>query len=124
MILNLKGKIIKDQIEFDLPPLHFQKNHWVHVNYLFIKWSNSVKNLHGQITATLIDRSPFNNNQEILLFTQTNKSNFLLFTPTHVAKYKIQCPCLQSSVFNISLSEKHEIAEIQLQLKITHEGLQ
>ena len=122
MILNLKGKIIKDQIEFDLPPLYFQKNHWVHVNYLFIKWSNSVKNLHGQITSTLIDRSPFNNNQEILFFT--NKSNFLLFTPTHVAKYKIQCPCLQSSVFNISLSEKHEIAEIQLQLKITHEGLQ
>ena len=124
MILNLKGKIIKDQIEFDSPPLHFQKNHWVHVNYLFIQWSDSVKNLHGQITSTLIDRSPFNNNQEILLFTQTNKSNFLFFTPTHVAKYKIQCPCLQSSVFNISLSEKHEIAEIQLQLKITHEGLQ
>ena len=124
MILNLQGKIIKDQIEFDLPPLHFQENHWVHVNYIFIQWSNYVQNLHGQITSTLIDRSPFNKDQEILLFTQTNKSNFLLFTPTHLAKYKIQCPCLQSSVFNISLSEKHEIAEIQLQLKITHERLQ
>ena len=124
MILNLQGKVIDGQIEFEMSPLYFQRDHYVQVKYLFVKWERSVKNLYGQITSSLIDRSAFNRNQQILLFTQMEKSNFLFFTPTHLTKYKIQCSCLQSSVFNIILSEKHEISEIQLQLEITHEGLQ
>ena len=114
---------MNNSIHFELPPLFFQRNHFVQVNYLFIKWSKAVEDIHGEITTSLIDRTPFNLFQEILLFSQTQKSNFLHFTPTHSAKYKIQCPCLQSSVFNISLSEKHEIQEIRIQLEITHEGL-
>ena len=123
MILNLRGKVANNSIDFELPPLFFQRNHFVQVNYLFIEWSKSVRDIHGEITTSLIDRTPFNLFQEILLFSQTQKSSFLHFTPTHSAKYKIQCPCLQSSVFNISLSEKHEIQEIRIQLEITHEGL-
>ena len=123
MILNLRGKVANNSIYFELPPLFFQRNHFVQVNYLFIEWSKSVRDIHGEITTSLIDRTPFNLFQEILLFSQTQKSSFLHFTPTHSAKYKIQCPCLQSSVFNISLSEKHEIQEIRIQLEITHEGL-
>ena len=123
MILNLRGKVVNNSIHFELPPLFFQRNHFVQVNYLFIEWSKSVRDIHGEITTSLIDRTPFNLFQEILLFSQTQKSSFLHFTPTHSAKYKIQCPCLQSSVFNISLSEKHEIQEIRIQLEVTHEGL-
>ena len=123
MILNLQGKVLNDTIQFDLPPLFFQRNHFVQVNYLFIKWKKSVGDLYGEITTSLIDRTPFNRFQEILLFSQRKKSNFLHFTPTHLSKYKIQCPSLESSVFNISLSEKHEIQEIKIQLEITHEGL-
>ena len=123
MIINLKGKIINDHVEFDLPPLYFQENHFVHVNFIFIRWNRKVDNLYGEITSSLIDRTPFNQRQQIVKFAQQNKSDFLLFTPTHLSKYKIQCPSLQSSVFNISISEKHEIREIQLQLEITHEGL-
>ena len=123
MIINLKGKIINDHVEFDLPPLYFQENHFVHVNFIFIQWNRTVGNLYGEITSSLIDRTPFNQRQQIVKFAQQNKSEFLLFTPTHLSKYKIQCPSLQSSVFNISISEKHEIREIQLQLEITHEGL-
>ena len=123
MILNLRGSVVNNTIHFQLPPLFFQRNHFVQVNYLFIKWSKAVEDIHGEITTSLIDRTPFNLYQEILLFSQTQKSNFMHFTPTHSPKYKIQCPCLQSSVFNISLSEKHEIQEIRIQLEITHEGL-
>ena len=123
MILNLRGKVFDERIEFDLPPLFFQNDHFVHINYIFIQWKHSVKNLYGEITTTLIDRTPFNPHQEILKFAQQNKSNFILFTPTHLSKYKIQCPTLQSSVFNISISEKQEITEIHLQLEITHERL-
>ena len=123
MILNLRGKVVNNSIHFELPPLFFQRNHFVQLNFIFIKWSQAVGDLYGEITTSLIDRSPFNRFQEILLFSQTQKSYFLHFTPTHSAKYKIQCPSLQSSVFNISLSEKHEIQEIRIQLEITHEGL-
>ena len=123
MILNLKGKVVNSTIQFDLPPLFFQRNHFVHVNYIFIKWNQAVGNFYGEITTSLIDRTPYNPSQEILLFSQTKKSNYLLFSPTHLSKYKIQCPSLQSSVFNITLSEKHQIQEIKLQLEITHEGL-
>ena len=123
MILNLQGKVTNECIQFDLPPLYFQENHFVHVNFIFIRWNRKVDNLYGEITSSLIDRTPFNQRQQIVKFAQQNKSEFLLFTPTHLSKYKIQCPSLQSSVFNISISEKHEIREIQLQLEITHEGL-
>ena len=123
MILNLRGKVVNKTIQFELPPLFFQRNHFVHVNYIFVKWNQTVGDLYGEITTSLIDRTPYNPTQEILLFFQTKKSNYLYFTPTHLSKYKIQCPCLQSSVFNISLSEKHDIQEIKLQLEITHEGL-
>lgn len=123
MILNLQGKVTNEFIQFDLPPLYFQENHFVHVNFIFIRWNRKVDNLYGEITSSLIDRTPFNQRQQIVKFAQQNKSDFLLFTPTHLSKYKIQCPSLQSSVFNISISEKHEIREIQLQLEITHEGL-
>ena len=123
MILNLRGRVLNERIEFDLPHLYFQSDHYVHVNYILIQWKHQVKNLYGEITTTLIDRTPFNQHQEILKFAQQNKSNFILFTPTHLSKYKIQCPSLQSSVFNISISEKQEITEIHLQLEITHERL-
>ena len=122
MIINLKGKVIDDKIDFELPPLYFERNQYVHVNHLFIKWRKKVGSLYGQITTSLIDRSSLNKNQQMLFFSQMDKSNFLFYTPTHFAKYKIQCPCLQSSVFNIHLSEKHEIIEIGLQLEITNEG--
>ena len=123
MILNLQGKVLDNTIHFDLPPLMFQRNHYVHVNYIFIKFNQTVGDFHGEITTSLIDRTPFNRFQELLLFSQKKKSNFIHYTPTHSSKYKIQCPCLQQSVFNISLSEKQEIKEIKLQLEITHEGL-
>ena len=122
MILNLKGKVIDDKIDFELPPLYFERQQYVHVNHLFIKWRKKVGSLFGQITTSLIDRNPHNKNQQLIFFSQMDKSNFLFYTPTHFAKYKIQCPCLQSSVFNIPLSEKHEIIEIGLQLEITYEG--
>ena len=123
MIVNLRGKVLNERIIFDLPPLYFQQNHFVHVNYILIQWNRIVNNLHGEITTSLIDRTPFNRHQELLKFAQQNQSNFILFTPTHLSKYKIQCLSLQSSVFYISLSEKQEIKEIQLQIEITHERL-
>ena len=83
-----------------------------------ILWAKSVKNIHGRIVSSLIDKSPVNPSQQLLFFYQKDKSNFMFYSPTHPAEYKIQCLSLQSSVFNIQLSEKEQIREIYLQLEI------
>ena len=99
MILNLRGRVVNNSIYFELPPLFFQRNHFVKFNYLFIKWSKAVGDLFGEITTSLIDRTPFNRFQEILLFSQTQESNFLHYTPTHSAKYK--SPVSLSSIISL-----------------------
>ena len=124
MIINLKGKVNENDIEFEFAQIYFCQQQFVHVNQLFIKWKRKVDNIHGEITSSLIDKSPVNPNQQLVFFHQNGKSDSFLFTPTHLAKYKIQCPSFQSSVFNLHLSEKHEIENIFLQLEITNERLQ
>ena len=118
MLINLRGTVNNDEIKFDLTPVYFSNNDYVRVTEMAIQWNGKVHNIHGKITTTLIDKSPVNPSQQLLFFYQNEKSNFMFYTPTHPAQYKIQCPSLQSSVFNIQLSEKEQIREIYLQLEI------
>ena len=120
MIINLVGTIENTKIDFDLTPVYFEKHQYVHVNQVAIQWKNPQSDVMGAISSTLVDLSPVNMDQQIIFFHQHNQSKYLYFSPTHIAKYKIQCPSLQASVFNISLSEKHEIEKIYLQLEITN----
>ena len=123
MIINLVGTCRDSIITFEPCPIYFEKNQFVHVNELAIEWKNQVSNIHGMISSSLVDLSPVNMNQQLLYFHQDHKSNLMYYSPTHFAKYKIQCPSLQASVFNITLSEKHEIEKIYLQLEITNAGI-
>ena len=118
MLINLRGTVQNDQIMFDLTPLYFCSTHYVRVTEMAIIWHDKVKPLHGTITSTLIDKSPLNPSQQLVFFHQSERSNFIYYSPTHPAEYKIQCPSLHASVFNIQLSEKEEIREIYLQLEI------
>ena len=118
MLINLRGRVHNNEIKFDLTPVYFSSNHCVRITEMAIQWEREVQNIHGKITSTLIDKSPVNPTQQLLFFYQPNRSNFMFYTPTHPAQYKIQCPSLQSSVFNIHLSEKHQIKEIYIQLEI------
>ena len=120
MIINLNGTVEDTSINFTLTPVYFEKNTFVHVNEILIQWKTEQSELTGSISSTLIDLSPVNIDQRLLYFHQDRKSKFLHYAPTHVAKYKIQCPSLEASVFNISLSEQHEIEKIYLQLEITN----
>ena len=120
MIVNLNGVVRENFIYFDLCPLYFDQNQFVHVNELFIEWKNQVKNIHGYIETSLIDQSSVNLKQQLLFFHQRKESNYIYYTPTHRSKYKIQCSSLQASLFKIHLSEKHEIEKIYLQLEITN----
>ena len=120
MIINLVGTIENSIINFDSTPVYFDKDQYVHVNQMAIQWKKPQTDVYGAISSTLVDLSPVNMDQQIIFFHQLHQSKCLYFSPTHIAKYKIQCPSLQASVFNISLSEKHEIEKIYLQLEITN----
>ena len=123
MIINLNGKVKNNEIVFDCP-VYFGNNQFVHVNELLIKWENPCKNVIGYIESSLIDRSPVNLNQQLLFFHQRKESNYLFYTPTHIAKYKIQCSALHSSLFKIHLLEQEKIEKIYIQLEITNARLQ
>ena len=118
MLINLRGTVNNGEILFDLTPVYFSKNNTVRVTEIAIMWAKSVKNIHGRILSSLIDKSPVNQNQQLLFFYHKDKSNFMFYSPTHPAEYKIQCSSLQSSVFNIEISEKEQIKEIYIQLEI------
>ena len=120
MIINLTGTVDNTTINFQTTPVYFEKNQYVQVNEIAIQWKQSQTEVHGTISSTLVDLSSVNLDQQIIFFHQHHQSKYLFYSPTHTAKYKIQCPSLQASVFNISLSEKHEIEKIYLQLEITN----
>ena len=120
MIVNLNGVVRDDFIIFDLCPLYFNQNQFVHANELFIQWKTKVKNVHGYIETSLIDQSSVNLKQQLLFFHQREESNYIYYTPTHTSTYKIQCSSLHGSVFKIHVSEKNEIEKIYLQLEISN----
>ena len=120
MIINLTGTVDNTNINFYPTPVYFEKNQYVHVNEIAIQWKKPQSEVHGTISSTLVDLSSVNLDQQIIFFHQHHQSKYLFYSPTHTAKYKIQCPSLQASVFNISLPEKHEIEKIYLQLEITN----
>ena len=120
MIINLNGKVINNDIVFDECPVYFDHSQQVHVNELYIEWEKSCKNIHGYIETSLIDRSTVNLKQQLLFFHQRKESNYIYYTPTHLAKYKIQCSSLLSSVFKLHLSKQEKIEKIYLQLEISN----
>ena len=118
MIINLTGKILNNEIKFNLFPLYFGENQQVRALYIGIEWESPIGDVHGFISSSLIDQSPMNENQELIRFHNVNRSNYTFHAPLHPAVYKVQCNSLFSSVFNLHLSKQHKIREIQLQIEI------
>jgi len=120
MIVNLYGQIRNNLIEIEPTPVYFEHGQSVHVNEIVIEWKKTNSNIHGFISSTLVDLCPINPKQQLIFFSQYQESNFLHYTPTHEAKYLIQCQSLQASVFQITLSRQEEIEKIYLQLEISN----
>ena len=118
MIINLTGQLQNDEIKFNLFPLYFQNHQEIKALYIGIQWAETVGNVHGFLTSSLIDQSPMNENQELIRFQNVNRSNYTFHAPAHPAVYKVQCNSLFSSVFKLHLSEQLKIREIHLQLEI------
>ena len=118
MIINLKGTVKNDELQFNTFPLYFQNNQKIRALYIGIEWESAVQNVHGYLSTSLIDQSPMNENQELIRFQDQNKSNYTFHTPANPASYKVQCNSFLSSVFQLHLSKQHEIREIHLQLEV------
>ena len=101
MLIHLEGTVTDDVINFDLPQVYFKQGQIVSVREIMLDYRQSIQNLHGYISSSLVDKSPCNPKQQIFNFHQTWVSNFTQFTPTHLLQYKIQCLDLNSSVFKI-----------------------
>ena len=83
--------------------------------------------IHGQLSTSLIDRSPLNPDQILADFQQLHETKTLTFQPPHLHYYKIQRMDLLSSDFKISFREntqKREIEDIELLLHILDARIQ
>ena len=113
-------------IDFDLPCINFRDGDNVEVLQLTINWNKPVlMDIIGYISSSLVDKSPANRKQQIISIYHDAK-NITSCTPTHLEKYKIQCPALDSSVFKLHLSEKpknREIEKIYLLLRISNDRI-
>lgn len=127
MLINLRGTVSNDNtIDFNLPCVFFQSESYVCVTELCIRFSKKVDSVTGNVVTSLVDKSSLNPNQELIFFNQREKSRILYFSPTHLAEYKIQGDCLNSSEFvlhlhyadNLRENLKASVEEIYLQLYI------
>ena len=120
MIINLYGKVKNEFIEFEPAPVYFENGQYVHVNEITIEWKKEVDNINGLICSSLVDLCPINPKQQLLFFCQKERSVLFHYSPTQISRYIIQCPSMQSSVFQIQLSKPEKIEKIYLQLEITN----
>ena len=102
MLIHLRGKVKNNTIDFDLPPVSFRRGQNVAVAECGIEWSNTGR-YSGEITSTLVDKSPCNPKQQIFHINKSTGSNYTFTAPTPFLEYKIQCLDLESSVFKIHI---------------------
>ena len=98
----------------------------VGVKEIFIEWKTPRNSFIGIITTSLIEKSPNNLHQELIMVPQEYPGRFLFYTPTHISYYKTRLNQLNSSVIQIDTLEKElpQIKRIYLQLKLIDVGIQ
>ena len=126
MLINLWGFVNGNTIEFDSLPYIPLDNHLIGVKEILIEWRSSRTNFIGMLTTSLIEKSPINLHQELLLIPQEYSGKFLFYTPTQISYYKTRLNQFNTSVFQIETLEKELplIKRIYLQLKLLDVGIQ
>ena len=128
MLIHLEGQVKNDIIQFNLPQIYFRRGQHVAVAEVEIFFNQSQR-LTGEITSTLVDKSPCNSKQQIYHISKASGSNYFFDMPTPFLEYKIQCLDLKSSVFKIHVYDKdknkiiNSIKGVYLTLNITDAGL-
>ena len=129
MLIHLDGIVENDAILFDLPQVYFRQGQTVAIAEIGIDWGRTGR-FTGEITTSLVDKSPCNPKQQIYHINKTAGSNYTFDTPTHFLEYKIQCLDLNASFFKINIYDKdkkkikNSIKGVYLTLIISDAGLQ
>ena len=126
MLINLWGTVEDRNIVFDSIPFIQLHGQMVGVKEVLIQWETKRNNFIGMITTSLIEKSPINLYQELLIVPQEYPGIFLYYTPTHISYYKTRLNQLNSLVVQIDTLEKElpPIKRIYLQLKLIDVGIQ
>ena len=110
-------------LKFNLPNVSFGfSDYEIRVKQCLIVWEQPANSLYGILCSTIIDKSIINPTQQLLVFSQHKKSNFLLHTPVNPEAYLIQRQDLQTAEFILTLSEKQKIEKVKLILEIIDVG--
>ena len=126
MLINLWGTVQDRNIVFDSIPFIQLHGQMVGVKEILIEWETRRTSFIGMITSSLIEKSPINLHQELLIVPQEYPGIFLYYTPTHISYYKTRLNQLNSLVVKIDTLEKElpPIKRIYLQLKLIDVGIQ
>ena len=126
MLINLWGTVQDRNIVFDSIPFVQLHGQMVGVKEILIEWETRRTSFIGMITSSLIEKSPINLHQELLIVPQEYPGIFLYYTPTHISYYKTRLNQLNSLVARIDTLEKElpPIKRIYLQLKLIDVGIQ
>ena len=126
MLINLWGTVQDRNIVFDSIPFIQLHGQMVGVKEILIEWETRRTSFIGMITSSLIEKSPINLHQELLIVPQEYPGIFLYYTPTHISYYKTRLNQLNSLVARIDTLEKElpPIKRIYLQLKLIDVGIQ
>ena len=126
MLINLWGTVKDQTVVFDSIPFLQLHGQMVGVKEVLIQWETKRNNFIGMITTSLIEKSPINLYQELLIVPQEYPGIFLYYTPTHISYYKTRLNQLNSLVVQIDTLEKElpPIKRIYLQLKLIDVGIQ
>lgn len=112
MLVNIKGTVKNDEINFTIPSLTFDRTFYVSLHHIILSFKSNQTDVGGYVSTTLIDRSPLNPDQILANFQQIGQSKTLFYQPPHLQYYKIQRIDLSSSEFILKLRENIKIREI------------
>lgn len=125
MLINLYAQPVNNKIIFDLPAVYFKKGQQICVTEICGILDPKREDKDSTLlclTASLVDKSPSNLNQELLFIHQSKYKNYFHITPTHKKWYKIQCLDFKSSQFNLIDIAKEQNVEnlifLYLQLEV------
>ena len=126
MLINLWGTVSGKTIIFDSLPFISLNNHEIGVKEILIEWKTTRTSFIGMLTTSLIEKSPYNLHQELLLIPQEYSGKFLYYTPTQISFFKTRLNQFNTSVFQIDTLEKElpVIKRIYVQLKLIDVGNQ
>ena len=78
MLIRIKGKILNNEIQFQIPPIFFDNKSFVSLQQMIIQFNTNQDNISGSLSTSLIDRSPINPDQVLADFQLISTTKTIL----------------------------------------------